>query len=60
MDYNLKERLIFQIVKELLKLDYCDFEFISNLQDKLIRLQSVEIIKLEKVIKILKKNGKTN
>jgi len=50
---EIKDKLIHQIAKELLKLEYCDFEFISNLQDKLIRLQSSEIRNLK--IKLKKK-----
>ncbi len=51
---KVKEKLVFQVARELLKLEYCDYEFISNLQDKLIRLQCSEIANLK--IKLREKN----
>ena len=53
---KLKEELIMQIARELLLLDYCNFEFISNLQDKLIRLQSSEIANLK--FKLIERRNK--
>lgn len=53
-----KDELVFAIARELLKLEYCDYEFISNLQDKLIRLQASEIAKLRIENERYKKNKK--